>query len=251
MIERFFDELRSVTAQAAADKAIETTPESIQQSNPQTKADESFLAVLPTIRKIVWSRLFAARRDDAPDLMQKVILQLLTWRKNNPNKIEQMTTHEWQSFASKTTYRAVNRFSSSDERSIVSLDDDAASKIPNSDSVAANTQTEVASLLSKFWQGICRLSLRQRRALLLNSESLLVILLLNSISKEKISEILQLDQDELQEIITRLPLSDVQIARIIVNCDKTAESQSIDFLAKSIKKARHEARANLRKLISE
>lgn len=209
MIERFFDELRrSVTG---ADKATEPRDPD-EKLHSQTKADEPFLAALPTIRQIVWRKLFSARQREAPDLVQKIILQLLKWRENNPNKIEEMSADEWQSFAAKTAYHAVNRSLSGDEQLTAPLDE--AGEIPGENEISGNTAAEVASLVSVFWQGICQLSLHQRRALLLNSESLLVILRFNGISNQNLSEILELNESELLEIIARLPLSDAQIARL-------------------------------------
>lgn len=248
MIERFFDELRRSIM--AADKATEP-PESNGKLNTQTERsnsdDESFLAVVPTIRKIVWRKLFSARPDDAPDLVQRVVLQLLTWRENNPNKIEEMSAQEWQSFASKATHHAVNRRLSSREQLTEQLDETI--EIPGDDSIAGNTDTEVASLISAFWQGICELSLRQRRALLLGSESLLVLLRFNGINNQELGVILELS--EMPEIINRLPLKDAQIARLIADREDDGKNRNIGSLTKSIKKARHEARARLQKILSE
>ncbi len=245
MIERFFDELRRSVL--ATDKADEP-PEFGDRRRSEPKADESFLAVLPTIRKIVWRRLFSARQTEAPDLVQKIVLQLLTWRENNPNKIEEMSAQEWQSFASKATYHAVNRRLSSNENLNEQLDE--AFEIPGDNSIVGNTAAETASLAFVFWQGICQLSLRQRRALLLGGESLLVILRLSGIANSDLSEILELSESELAKIINQLPLKDAQIAHLIA-ARSSDKNQNIGSLTKSIKKARHEARAKLQKLISE
>lgn len=246
MIERFFDELRRTVT--AANKATEP-PEPDEKFHTQPKTDESFLAAVPTVRKIVWRKLFSIRQTDAPDVVQKIILQLLTWRENNPNKIEEMSAQEWQSFASKTTYHAVNRRLSSSKHLIEPLD--SAAEIPSENQIAGNTATEVASLLFVFWQGICQLSLRQRRALLLGSDSLLVILRLNGISNRELSEFLELSESELAKVINRLPLKDAQIALLIADRDRNGKNRNIGSLTKSIKKARHEARAKLQKLISK
>lgn len=247
MIERFLDELQRNIA--ATDKATEP-PEPNEKRHPQLKADdESFLAALPAIRKIVWRKLFSVRQDDAPDIVQKVILQLLTWRENNPNKIEEMSADEWQSFVSKATYRAVNRRLSSKGNLTEQLDETL--EIPGGDLIVGNTVAESASLAFVFWQGICQLSLRQRRAVLLGIESLLVILRLNGIGNRELSEILELSESELAEIINRLLLKDAQIAHLIAARGGNEKNQRIGSLAKSIKKARHEARAKLQKLISK
>lgn len=247
MIERFFDEMRR--AVAAANKATDP-PQADEKLHSPPAGDESFLAVIPTVRKIVRRKLFsAARRGDESDLVQKIVVQLLIWRKNQPDKSEEMTAQEWQSFASKTTYRAANRHLSSNKHLTEPLED-VAEEISGENRIAGNTETEVASLLRVFWQGICQLSLRQRRALLLNSEPLVVALRRNGIGNEKLSEVLELDESELAEIINRLPLSDAQIARLAAARDNT-KNQNINSLTKSVKKARHEARARLQKIISE
>ena len=245
MIERFFDELRhSPSADCGSDP-----PDGSEKLHNEPKREESFLAAVPTIRQIVWRKLFSNNRDDAPDLLQKVVLQLLTWRKNNPNKIEEMSAEEWQSFASKAAHRAVNRRLSSNENLNVPLDE--AGEIASSDAVVGNTQAELASLLSMFWQGICQLSLRQRRALLLGSDTLIVLLRFSGISNQNLSEILEISESELSEIIPRLSLKDAQIAHLIAAGDGDSKNRDINSLTKSIKKARHEARARLQKLLSE
>lgn len=247
MVERFFDELRRGVP-GVGNKESEP-PEQNEKSHSDAKRDESFLAAVPTVRQIVWRKLFARKPGDAPDLVQKVILQLLTWRKNNPNKIEEMSADEWQSFASKAAHHAVNNSLSSNEHLIAALDE--ASEIAIDDQVTGNTQAELASLLSRFWQGICRLSLRQRRALLFGSDSLLVLLRLYGVSNQNLSEILEISESELLEIIPRLPLKDAQIAHLVAEKEPDAENRNTNSLAKSIKKARHEARARLQKLLSE
>lgn len=247
MIEQFFDELQRDVL--AADKAAEP-PEQDEKLHSEPKAGESFLAVLPTIRKIVWSKLFSVRQTDAPDIVQKVFLQLLTWRKNNPNKIEEMSAQEWQSFASKATYRAVNRRLSGKENLLEPLDETI--EIPGGDLIVGNTGAEVASLVLLFWQEICQLSLRQRRALLLGSDSLLVLLRFSGISNQELGESLELSESEMPAIINCLPLKDAQIALLIADHDDSdGKNQNIGSLTKSIKKARHEARARLQKLLSK
>ena len=244
MIEQFLDELRrAVTANKAT-----APPEPNEKLNPRSDSDESLLSVIPTVKNIVRRKLYSARQDDALDVVQKVVLQLLIWRDNQPNKSEKMTADEWQAYASKTTYNAVNRHLSGNDQLIEPLESIA--EISGKNHIIGNTETEVASLLCMFWQEICRLSLRQRRALLLNSEFLLVILKQNGIRNQRLGEILEINECELSEIIVRLPLPDAQIALLTAIQGNNA-NQNIDSLTKSIKKARHEARARLKKLIRE
>lgn len=249
MVERFFDELRRGVP-TGTDKASDSSEQSEKIPNEPKAADESFLAPLSVIRQIVCRKVIRAKRDDAPDLIQKVVLQLLTWRENNPKKHEEMSAEEWQSFASKAAHNAVNRRLSSNEDSNAPLDE--AGEIAGDNSIAGNTQAELASLLSIFWQGICQLSLRQRRALLLGSDSLIVLLRFHGISNQTLGEILEIKESELLEIINRLPLKDAQIAQFIADRDGgEAKNRNISSLTQSIKKARHKARARLQKLLSE
>ncbi|MBA3632472.1 MAG: hypothetical protein H0W58_06655 [Acidobacteria bacterium] len=244
MIERFLDELRRAVTGSEATHP----PELNKKLNSRSYSEESLLAVIPTVKKIVWRKLYSVQHTDAPDVVQKVILQLLTWRENQPGKSEQMTENEWQAFASKTTYHAVNRHLSNNKYLIEPLE--AVAEISGENHIFGNTETEVASLLRVFWQEICELSLRQRRALLLNSELLIVILKQNGVGNQKLCEILELNEGDFSEIFVRLPLPDAQIA-LLTAIRGNKENQSIASLTKSIKKARYEARARLKKLISE
>ena len=245
MIERFLDELR----RAVAAKGATEPPEPNEKLNPRSDSDASLLAVIPTVKRIVRRKLYSARRDDALDVVQKVILQLLTWRENQPNKSEQMTADEWEMYASKTAYHAVNRHLSGNKHLTEPIE--SVPEIPTPNHIIGNTDAEVASLLWIFWQEICELSLRQCRALLLNSELLIVILKQNGIGNQKLSEILELNECDLSEIFGRLPLPDAQIALLTAIQGGNHKNQNIDSLTKSIKKARHEARVRLKKLITE
>jgi molybdopterin-biosynthesis enzyme MoeA-like protein len=63
-----------------------------------------------------------------------------------------------------------------------------------------------------------------------------------------LSEIFEVDESELSEIINRLPLKDAQIAHLIADPDGNAKNRNISSLIKAIKKARHEMHAKLQKL---
>ena len=244
MIERFLEEWRRTTALGKATEPSEAG----EKLRSKSGRNESILDVIPTIKKIVRRKLYFAEQREAPDIIQKVVLQLLIWRDNQSEKSEEMTADEWQSFASKTAYNAVKRHLSGNR--IVTDPLDEAAEISGEKSVAGNTVAEVASLLRPFWQEICRLSLRQRCALLLGSEMLIVILKKNGIGNRELCNILDLDESALFEIYRRLPLSDAQIALLFLEGENN-ENRNIDSLTGSIKKARHEARAKLKKIISE
>ena len=109
-------------------------------------------------------------------------------------------------------------------------------------SFEGRTKFEVFSLIRLFWQQICQLSLRQRRALLLHSQELVVYFMQSGITDRDFAEILGLGNSEWNEIRDRLPLSDIRISEISVRGDRPRKARST---ARSIKKARYEARAKL------
>jgi hypothetical protein len=87
------------------------------------------------------------------------------------------------------------------------------------------------------------MSLRQRRALLLHSQELIIYLLQSGISETDLAEALQFNENRWYEIREQLPLTDAQIA-------SETEGRSIrPATAGSVKKARYEARGKLEGLI--
>ncbi len=204
-------------------------------------SENSFLAAFPIVHRIVDRRRSRLDPTNISDLVQEVALRLWRWRSNHKEKSEKMTGEEWNSFAARTAYNEVNRHYSSEKNAVnVPLEMISEIEEPN---VEGQTEIEVLSLIHQVWQGICSLSLRQRRALLLHSQELLIYLLQSGITEMNLAEAMQFNEERWYEIRDQLPLTDAQIAR-------ETEGHSIrPATAGSIKKARYEARGKLDGLI--
>jgi DNA-directed RNA polymerase specialized sigma24 family protein len=209
---------------------------------PGTHSSEnSFLAALPIVQRIVGRRRARFDSTNASDLVQEVALRLWRWRTNHKDTSEKMSGEEWNSFAARTAYNEVNRHFSGEKN---------AAKVPlelvsevEEPSVEGQTEIEVSSLIHQVWQGICELSSRQRRALLLHSQELIIHFLQSGITDRDLAEALQFHEDRWYEIRNQLPMTDAQIAR------ETEGRLIRPSTAGSVKKARYEARVKLEGLI--
>lgn len=199
---------------------------------------------LPVVRKIVSRKIFHDWQTEASDLVQTVALRLWKWQDKFRDKSGEMSAEEWQSFAARTAYNEINRhFARTSAQKSVPLD--AAAEIPSSKASEGNSEAEIYSLINHFWQEICRLTVRQRRALLLHSQELVIYFLQAGNTDDDLAGILDLTPEEWAEIKLRLPLSDAQIASLQAAKNRGEETES---KPQSIKKARHEARLKLRRL---
>ena len=239
MIESFMDVWRRFSSN-------EDRPPDFHESSFQKNSEESFLAALPVVRKIVRRRSLSFRpAADALDLEQGIIVRLLDWREKHREKSEKMSSDEWKSFAARAAYNEINRlFTEGIEVETLPLEE--FQEAADQKQVEGYTGAEVYSLVHQFWQEICSLSLRQRRALLFHSQELVIHLLESGIGDEELARVLEVTEDEWSRILDELPLSDFQIADL--THDELNGDQNIESLAKSIKKARYEARRRLQKL---
>lgn len=202
-------------------------------------SEHSILEALSIVRLIVRRRL-SFQCMDISDLIQGIALRLWKWRDKNREKSESMSDQEWKSYAARTAYNEVNRhLSKSAARITVSVY--AAEKIAEL-SVEGDTEIEVFSLIRSVWQDICGLSVRQRRALLLHSQELVIYFLQSGISNAELARIMGFRETEWNDIRNRIPLSDVQIAEVT---RELGDTKSLPAIARSVKKARHEARKKL------
>lgn len=203
-------------------------------------AELSFLGSLPIVQRIVGRRRSRLDSTNGPDIVQEVALRLWRWRRNYQAKSEKMSNEEWNAFAARTAYNEVNRhFSEGNNAANVPLD--VLSEIQEP-SVEGQTEIEVFSLINQVWQVICRLSLRQRWALLLHSQELIIYFMQGGITEREVAEVLELSGGDWNDIRNRLPLTDAQIAKEIGYAGQRTAFLST---AGSIKKARHEARVKL------
>ena len=209
-------------------------------------SDDTLLATIPVVQKIVRRKTVSVWQSEASDLVQGVVLRLLKWRNKYREKSEEMSPDEWQSFAAKTTYNEINRHFTNNPLVDVSLD--SVQEATAEESLEGESETEVCSLALEVWQEICSLSLRQRQALIFGSQELVVYLLKAGITDAKLAENLNLTIEEWAEVKDRLPLKDFQIGELLRTL---GNPKSVQELAKSMKKARHEARAKLRRAVEK
>ncbi len=205
-------------------------------------SEESLIASLPIVQKILRRKISYSQQNDASDILQAISLRLWQWRNKFRSKSEYMSSGDWESFAARTAYNEINRHNSKRARMQELPLDHLTEKI-SIRSCAGETEAEVFSLLESVWQEICVLTLRQRRALLLHSQELMNGLLQTGISDQEIAGILELSTSEWAEVKTMLPLSDFQIAELI---QAESKNKSLESLTKSIKKARFEARKRIK-----
>lgn len=211
---------------------------------PAESSENSFLAALPIVRRIVGRRRSPVDQTSQLDVIQEVALRLWRWRKKYQEKSETMSGDEWRAFAARTAYNEVNRhFSAGKNAPSVPLE--TVSDIEGA-SVEGQTEIEVFSLIRQVWQAICKLTLHQRRALLLNSADLLIYFLQCGVEEKSIFVALGLSKEEWKEIVPRLPLTDGEIAMIAIPGKRASNPAQA---ARAVKKARFDARTKLKRLI--
>ncbi len=242
MIEPFWDGLRRLSSSET------DAPESVELSSHEKKSEESFLAALPVVRKIVRRRFVSLRQAEVSDLEQGIVLRLLKWREKYPDISEGMSPGDWESFAARTAYNETNRHLSKNGKAKLYLPLDAASDIESPERVIGESDTEFQSLAYFVWQGICQMTLRQRRALLLQNRQLVLNFLKSGIRDEELARSLEISENEWLEVKIKIPLPDAGIARLN---GAGGERTNLGSTIKSIKKARYEARGKLRKLTNK
>ncbi len=233
------------------DSLLEEFPQREEDGHAASAADttgaksseNSFLAALPIIRRIVGRRRSNLDQTKQSDVVQEAALRLWRWRTKHQEKSEKMSGEEWSSFAARTAYNEVNRhFSGSKNAKNVPLE--TVAEIEEA-SVEGQTEIEVFSLIHRVWQEICHLSLRQRRALLLHSQELIIYFLQSGISENELAKMLEFSKSHWYDIRNRLPLTDAEIAKGMECYGLLKRSSST---AGSIKKARYDARVKLETL---
>ncbi len=240
MIESLFEELNLAKQNEPDGRDVDAIPEPLAEND----SEASFLAALPVIQKIIRRKIAFSQQSDSLDIFQEIVLRLWNWRSKFREKSARMSSGEWESFAARTTYNEINRCFSS-KKKIVSLDE--ASEVASSDSIAGETGAEIESLARSIWQGICRLTLRQRRALLLHDQRSIIYLLMGGISDEELTTALEFTDEDWLEVKARLSSSDLQKSEFSGSNNRNNAASN----AGSIKKARHDARAKLRTIISK
>jgi hypothetical protein len=219
-------------------------PELAEDFSFETASDDSLIATLPVVQKIVSRKTIFSWHLEASDLVQRIVLRLLSWHKKNQVKSEEMSSDEWQSFAARTAYNEINRHYKSNP-SLIELPLDSVAEVVTSNKLEGQSDAEIFSLAEQVWQETCNLSLRQRRALLFGSQELVVYFLKIGITDEELAISLSLTIDEWVSVKDRLPLMDIQIAKVL---KEKGNQKSLEAIVNSIKKARHEARLKVRRV---
>ena len=232
MIESFLEELPQGDESTAVDAVLN-----------DVASERSLLRVLPIVRRIVLRRCSSSDPANAPDLIQEISLRLWRWRGKYKDKSEKMSVTEWSSFAAKAAYNELNRRPANGGKHVTDESIETANVCEPS--AEGQTEAEVFSLISQVWQQICQLSLRQRRALLLHSQELIVYFMQSGITDLELAATLGATYTEWNDIRNRLPLSDLQIAETM---SEPVTRRKIKSSVHSIKKARYEARKKLEAL---
>lgn len=208
-----------------------------------TDSDDSLVASLPLVQKIVRRRIVLSWASEAADLVQGIALRLLKWRNKYQDKSKQMSPDEWQDFAARTAYNEINRHYKNN--SLINVPLEAVQETASTFFLEGQSEAEVCSLSLEVWQKICSLTLRQRQALLLGSDDLVLYLLQCGITDEELAENLNLTTEEWSVVKDRLPLKSFQIAELF---RESGNRNNFESSVRSTIKARHEARLKVRRV---
>ena len=205
---------------------------------------EGFLVEsLKLIRKVIAGRR-SVTQDDAADISQDAAFRLWKWHTKYPDKSSQMEKDEWSSFTARTAHNEVNRtlFKNRSKKSEVPFDEiDSIGDVQSTD-----LQSDTFQLVDSAWQGICKLSLYQRQALLFSSIDLVLYLLQYGIEEKDLLRALNITEKNWEKIAERMPLSDEEIAQIAKPGSILRETKTT---AGAIKKARFDGRKKLKELM--
>lgn len=219
-------------------------PELAEDFSFETASDDSLVATLPVVQKIVSRKTILYWHSEASDIVQGIVLRLLKWRKKYQKKSEEMSSEEWQSFAARTAYNEINR-NYKHNPILVESPLESVTDVVAQNTLEGQSEAEFFSLAHQVWQKICSLTVRQRQALLFGSQNLVIYLLKCGITDQELAESLNLTPEKWIEVKDRLPLKSFQIGELL---SELGNEKSIESIANSIKKARHEARAKLRRV---
>lgn len=195
---------------------------------------------LKLIRKVIAGRR-SVLVDDVPDVSQEIVLRLWKWRTKFAGKSSQMSEDEWSAFTARAAHNEVNRnLSNRIRHAEISIDEVELGERSQTSSA------ETYQLVESAWQGICRLSLHQRQALLFSSVDLVLYLFQFGIEEDELLRMLGLSRESWETISRKMPLTDSEIADL-ANRDSRQGLQATTTGA--IKKARFDARKRLKELM--
>ena len=222
---------------------LQLSPGSPPNGGPGGEHDrDGFLSEsLKLIRKVIAGRS-SVLVDDAPDISQEIALRLWKWRTKFAGKSSQMSEADWRAFTARAAHNEVNRnLTNRDRHVVVSIDE-----VEVSEGSQISYSAETFQLIEIAWQGICKLSLHQRQALLFSSIDLVLYLFQSGIEENELLGMLGLSRESWESISTRMPLTDPEIAEIANLGPSTGQRRTT---AGAIRKARFDARKRLKELI--
>ena len=222
---------------------LQTSPGDPPTNGTRNALDrEGLLAeTLNLIRKVISGRR-SISNDDVPDISQEVALRLWKWHTKFERKSSEMEADDWRSFTARTAHNEVNRTLSNRNKHIeVSIDE-----IEQRESSHTASSAETLQLAETAWQGICKLSLYQRQALLFSSIDLVLYLLQFGVEEDELLEVLALSKDDWGVISSRMPLADSEIAEM---ANPSSGKRKNRTTASAVKKARFDARKRLKELM--
>ena len=193
------------------------------------------------IQKLVRGKLNDLYTDYVEDITQTVLLKLFSWRSNRTDV--ELTEDDWLKIVNVATQNAIKSFYSHKQRRDLATDDEKLDFLANATSqifTEGNTEIEVRSLLLSLWKNFQTLPLRQKFSLILHNENFILELLLNKCcSISEISDSLGISENELDQLLEKIPLSDDEISGVLEGVIK----ETISPL--NVWKARKRAKLNL------
>ncbi|HRH45480.1 MAG TPA: hypothetical protein PKY82_27830 [Pyrinomonadaceae bacterium] len=199
------------------------------------------LKTFSLIQKLVRGKLNDLYTDYVEDITQTVLLKLFRWKSNRTDV--ELTEDDWLKIVNVATQNAIKSFYTHKLRRDLATDDEKLDFLANATSqifTEGNTEIEVRSLLLSLWKNFQTLPLRQKFSLILHNENFILELLLNKCcSISEISDSLGISENELDQLLEKIPLSDDEISGVLEGVIK----ETISPL--NVWKARKRAKLNL------
>lgn len=214
-----------------------------ESASARRRNDGALVSAIDLIWRVLSGRRYAVPEADMPDIAQEAVLRLWKWREKYQEKAIELKMSEWDSFSATTAHNEIKRYFSNRLRgNEVPLDE---AVWTGNETPEGNADSEMFSLTRKVWQEICRLTLYQRRALLLGAPELVVYLIQFGVDEQGIVASLEISKEIWSDISERLPLSDREIAAIARTSRMISDPEAS---ALAIGKARFDARKKLGRL---
>jgi DNA-directed RNA polymerase specialized sigma24 family protein len=220
----------------------ENQPEIIDEK-VAVEQEQLLLKTIPSIKKIAARKLSTFYPAATDDIVQKVFLKLWNWVSKSNR--QPLTEEAWQKLANRATQNEIKTFYSHKSNKEITLFEDGESIEANRvNSIEGNSEREINSVAMIAWNEISRLSLRQKYALLLQKQELILYLVGSKCCQiEEIARELQLSRNKFLEIFQFIPLTDEKIS--VIFFEITNEKLTV----KQVWEARSKARTKLGKVL--